>query len=206
MRSAGRTLFVALFVAYVCTTSWLGHKIMTLSRPPCKHANTSTRLEPVAPPCTPRPRARNELGNLENWHVLNHTDWRKTYPSRWLRMGVGDVYIEPPPQPPACPALNQDTAWTGNLMWYELRKRVEDCCALCAQRYPCVAFTYRPHDASMCMLYDGAVTARAEPGVISGTLANHPAPPDCRTMGPPCACPQHTWFSTAFPKNYPPLH
>ena len=30
-------------------------------------------------------------------------------------------------------------------------------------------------------------------GVISGTLANHPAPPDCRTMGPPCACPQHTW-------------
>ena len=108
-------------------------------------------------------------------------------------MGVGDIYIEPATQPSACPSLNQDMAWTGHLMWYELRRRLEDCCALCAQRYPCVAFTYLPHDASKCMLYDGAVSARAESGAVSGALVNHPAPPDCRTMGPPCACPRHTW-------------
>ena len=170
-----------LVVYAIMISSWNILNISSRQRFPKVRACTENASSPVTPTTT-----------WASWASSDERNWRVTYPDKWLGMGVGSVYVE---NSEGCPSIMPNTAWNGHLMWYELSKSLELCCSICKSRYPCVAFTYKPHDASMCLLYDSVTTsAPGEVGTLSGQFGHHVAPPDCRRMGAkPCDCPKHTW-------------
>ena len=175
---------------------------VAFKRASCQHCNIRVSKVVHCPNKTKKylPRAAQSIESLANLvRDANITeakgsniDWRSSANSRLLPKAKRS----PRPDYPTpisddlCAETITDHKWTGDFMWEELTDSIGSCCSRCHQRHGCVAFSYID---SGCYMFERVAGSVPDPGAMSSRLHHTLAPPDCRTLGTPCACPESTW-------------